>query len=43
MGYRMTEQEQAVIYLQLRKEYKEIGDECTGLREALIQQAGKYT
>ena len=43
MGYRMTEQEQAVIYLQLRKEYKEIGDECKGLREALIQMAGKYT
>ena len=43
MGYRMTEQEQAAIYLQLRKEYAGIGDECKGLREGLLQQAGKYT
>jgi hypothetical protein len=42
-GYRMTEQEQAATFLQLRKEYKEISDECKGLREALLQQAGKYT
>ena len=39
----MTEQEQAATFLQLRKEYKEISDECKGLREALLQQAGKYT
>lgn len=43
MGYRMTEQEQAAIYLQLRKEYAGIADECKGLREGLLQQAGKYT
>lgn len=43
MEYCMTDQEQAVIFLQLRREYKEIGDECKGLREALLQQAGKFT
>lgn len=43
MEYRMTEQEQAAIYLQLRKEYGAITDECKGLREGLLQQAGKYT
>lgn len=43
MEYRMTDQEHAVIFLQLRREYKEISDECKGLREALLQQAGKFT
>lgn len=43
MGYRMTEQEQAATFLQLRREHKEIGDEVKGLREALLQHAGKFT